>query len=64
VELLRNLRLQGFNTPTIFMTGLEFESKIDPEPEGIISKPFSREMLLRKLQAVLTPSSGSAQPAL
>lgn len=54
-ELSRHLREQGFTVPTVFITGREFEEKIEPEPDAILHKPFTREELLRKLAEVLKP---------
>lgn len=52
-DLSRHLREQGFNVPTVFITGREFEEKIEPEPAAMLHKPFSREDLLSTLKRVL-----------
>lgn len=55
-------------TPVIIITGLQQEFKqfishrrTAPPPEGYISKPFSREELLKEIEAVLShPAAASA----
>lgn len=57
-ELSRHLREQGFNVPTVFITGREFEEKIEPEPDAMLHKPFTREELLSTLRRLIDASSG------
>ncbi len=60
LELLRHLRGQGFDVPTIFITGREFEMPFDPEPAAVLQKPVTRVDLLRKIRDVLTAATNSS----
>ncbi len=56
LELARALRSQRFDVPVIFVTGAVDTGTFDPEPQGVLCKPFSRSDLLNVLKRVLTPS--------
>ncbi len=53
LELLENIRAFGFEVPTIVISGADTQVNLEPKPDAVISKPFSREKLLETLRDVL-----------
>lgn len=58
LELARHLHEQGFDVPTVFITGSE--GAPTPMPPHLLRKPFTREALLRVLQDVIEGGTQSA----
>ncbi|MES2367089.1 MAG: response regulator [Pseudomonadota bacterium] len=56
LELARALRGQRVDVPIVFLTGAMDAKDFDPMPDGVLTKPFSREQLLGMLKGVLTPA--------
>ncbi len=54
--LLENIRALGFDVPTVVMSGHDATLPLDPKPDGVLQKPFSRETLLLEIERVLKPS--------
>ncbi len=63
-ELLKELKAQDINVPTIFLTGSTAESDkikgLDMGGDDYITKPFSYPELIARINAVLRRSEGSA----
>ena len=62
-ELARNLRSVGLTVPIIYLSGYDATTARDPEPQAVIQKPVSREVLLSTLSRVLTTAGSAGKPA-